>query len=128
MKFLLGLTLLAVAFMGASAQSLEIVSPNHAYTFAYGDAFSHQIERGQLFVLRESRPGQERMPDIAIDRILCPGSGNRQQQAYCRKTGHKGRSPTCTRMCHNAFPRIEHGGSQAREIVISSLVNSTAHL
>jgi hypothetical protein len=26
----------------------SIVSPNHAYTYAYGDAISHQIERDRL--------------------------------------------------------------------------------
>ena len=46
MKLLL-LALLALAIPGAYAQSLEIVSPNHAYTFAYGDAILHQIERGR---------------------------------------------------------------------------------
>src|SRR5438477_13190367 len=44
MKLLL-LALLALAVPGAYGQSLEIVSPNHAYAFADGDAISHQIER-----------------------------------------------------------------------------------
>ena len=39
------LALLALAVPGAYGQSVEIVSPNKAYTFAYGDAISHQIER-----------------------------------------------------------------------------------
>ena len=39
------LALLALAVPGADGQSVEIVSPNEAYTFAYGDAISHQIER-----------------------------------------------------------------------------------
>src|SRR5207248_4649726 len=46
MKLLLALLALAVPV--ASGQSVEIVSPNHAYTFAYGDAISHQIERDHL--------------------------------------------------------------------------------
>ena len=33
------------AIASANGQSVEIVSPNKAYTFAYGDAISHQIER-----------------------------------------------------------------------------------
>ena len=37
--------LLALVVPGAYGQSVEIVSPNQAYTFAYGDAISHQIER-----------------------------------------------------------------------------------
>src|SRR5947208_4267343 len=37
------LALLALAAPGADGQS--VVSPNKAYTFAYGDAISHQIER-----------------------------------------------------------------------------------
>src|SRR5437588_9345939 len=39
------LALLALAVPGAYGQSVEIVSPNKAYTFAYGEAISHQIER-----------------------------------------------------------------------------------
>jgi hypothetical protein len=42
------LALLGLAVSGAYGQSLEIVSLNHAYTFAYGDAISHQIERDHL--------------------------------------------------------------------------------
>ena len=33
------------AIASAYGQSVEIVSPNKAYTFAYGDAITHQIER-----------------------------------------------------------------------------------
>src|SRR5437868_10922821 len=42
------LALLALAVPGAYGQSVEIVSLNNAYTFAYGDAISHQIERDHL--------------------------------------------------------------------------------
>ena len=42
------LALLALIVPGAYGQSVEIVSPNHAYTFAYGDAILHQIERDHL--------------------------------------------------------------------------------
>jgi hypothetical protein len=48
MNFWFGLALLAVAIPNARGQSIEIVSPKHAYTFAYGDAISHQIERDRL--------------------------------------------------------------------------------
>jgi hypothetical protein len=48
MKFLIGLALFGFGIAGAHGQSLEIVSPNHAYTFAYGDAILHQIERDHL--------------------------------------------------------------------------------
>src|SRR5438874_4822380 len=48
MKLLLGLVLLALADPTARGQSIEIVSPKQAYTFAYGDAISHQIERDHL--------------------------------------------------------------------------------
>jgi len=48
MKLVLGLVAFALAISTAAGQSVEIVSPNHAYTFAYGDAFSHQIERDRL--------------------------------------------------------------------------------
>jgi hypothetical protein len=34
----------ALAIPNAYGQGIEIVSPNRAYTFAYGDALSHQIE------------------------------------------------------------------------------------
>jgi hypothetical protein len=44
----LSFALLAFAISTAYGQSIEIVSPNHAYTFAYGDAISHQIERDRL--------------------------------------------------------------------------------
>src|ERR1700757_4697503 len=43
MKILFGLLLLPLTV--GCGYGLEIVSPNHAYTFAYGDAISHQIER-----------------------------------------------------------------------------------
>src|SRR6266480_1274972 len=46
MKLFLALLVLAVP--GAYGQSVEIVSPNKAYTFAYGDAISHQIERNHF--------------------------------------------------------------------------------
>ncbi len=42
------LALLALAVPGAHGKSVEIVSPNKAYTFAYGDAISHQLERDHL--------------------------------------------------------------------------------
>jgi hypothetical protein len=45
MKFIIGLALFVFAIASVHGQSLEIVSPNHAYTFAYGDAIFHQIER-----------------------------------------------------------------------------------
>src|SRR5437660_12592542 len=48
MKFLIGLVLFVFAIAGSYGQSLEIVSPNHAYTVAYGDAILHQIERDRL--------------------------------------------------------------------------------
>src|SRR2546425_9669045 len=48
MKFLLALALLVVAIASVHGQSIEIVSPKQAYTFAYGDAISHQIERDHL--------------------------------------------------------------------------------
>ena len=48
MKLALGLVAFVLAISAAPGQSTEIVSPNHAYTFAYGDAFSHQIERDRL--------------------------------------------------------------------------------
>ena len=48
MQLLIGFILLALAVPIAHAESLEIVSPSHAYTFAYGDAVSHQIEHDQF--------------------------------------------------------------------------------
>ena len=48
MKFLIALALFVFAIAGVHGQGLEIVSPNHAYTFAYGDAILHQIERDHL--------------------------------------------------------------------------------
>jgi hypothetical protein len=48
MKSVFGLALLALATSGAYAQSIEIVCSKHAYTFAHGDAISHQIERDHL--------------------------------------------------------------------------------
>ncbi len=48
MKSVFGLALLALATSCAWAQNLEIVSSVHAYTYAYGDAISHQIERDQF--------------------------------------------------------------------------------
>lgn len=32
----------------AFGQQIEIASPDHAYTFAYGTAFSHQVDRDRL--------------------------------------------------------------------------------
>jgi hypothetical protein len=48
MKFMIGLASFGFAIASAYGQSVEIVSPNKAYTFAYGDAISHQIERDHL--------------------------------------------------------------------------------
>jgi hypothetical protein len=48
MKFLIGLALFGFAIAGVHGQSVEIVSPNQAYTFAYGDAIFRQIERDHL--------------------------------------------------------------------------------
>jgi hypothetical protein len=48
MKFLIGLALFVFAIADVYGQTFEIVSPNHAFTFAYGDAISHQIERDRL--------------------------------------------------------------------------------
>lgn len=48
MQLLIGFILLALAVPIAHAESLEIVSPSHAYTFAHGDAVSHQIEHDQF--------------------------------------------------------------------------------
>lgn len=48
MKCSLGLAFLVLAISSARGQSIEIVSPSHAYTYAYGDALSHQIERSQI--------------------------------------------------------------------------------
>ena len=48
MKFWFGLALLGLGIPNAYGQSIEIVSPDRAYTFAYSDAFSHQIERDRL--------------------------------------------------------------------------------
>jgi hypothetical protein len=48
MKSLFGLILLGLTVAGAYGQSIEIVSPNHANTFAYGDAISRQIERARF--------------------------------------------------------------------------------
>jgi hypothetical protein len=45
MKFLIGLALFVFAIAGVYGQSVEIVSPNHAFAFAYADAILHQIER-----------------------------------------------------------------------------------
>jgi hypothetical protein len=47
-KFLVALALFGLAIANAYGQGLEIVSPNLAYTYAYGDAISHQIERDPL--------------------------------------------------------------------------------
>src|SRR5436190_12292274 len=46
MKLFFALWALAVPV--AYGQSVEIVSANKAYTFVYGDAISHQIERDHL--------------------------------------------------------------------------------
>ncbi len=48
MKFSIALPLFVFAIADVYGQGVEIVSPNHAYTFAYGDAILHQIERDHL--------------------------------------------------------------------------------
>jgi len=45
MKVLIAITVLGFAISISHGQGIEIVSPTHAYTYAYGDAFLHQIER-----------------------------------------------------------------------------------
>src|SRR5580765_7130689 len=48
MKFMISLASFGFAIASAYGQSVEIVSPNKAYTFAYGEAISHQIERDRF--------------------------------------------------------------------------------
>jgi hypothetical protein len=48
MKFLIALALFVFTIAGVYGQTFEIVSLNHANTFAYGDAIFHQIERDHL--------------------------------------------------------------------------------
>ena len=48
MKRLMILVLLASTGPIARAKQIEITSPDHAYTFAYGAVFSHQVEREPL--------------------------------------------------------------------------------
>ena len=48
MKRLMTFVLLALIGPLALAKEIEITSPDHAYTFAYGAVFSHQVEREPL--------------------------------------------------------------------------------
>ena len=45
MKFRAGWIVLVLTSMNAIAEPIEIRSPDHAYTYAYGTASSHQVER-----------------------------------------------------------------------------------
>ena len=56
MKFTIRLASFVFAIASADGQSVEIVSPNKAYTFAYGDAISQQIERDHS-TKRDDRTG-----------------------------------------------------------------------
>ena len=48
MKFGAAFILFACLAPTAHGQPVEITSPDHAYSFAYGTAFSHQVDRDQL--------------------------------------------------------------------------------
>jgi hypothetical protein len=48
MKFGAAFILLASLNLIANGQQIAIASPDHAYTFAYGTAFSHQVDRDQV--------------------------------------------------------------------------------
>jgi hypothetical protein len=45
MKARAGVVILVLASMSAAAEQIEIRSPDHTYTYAYGTAFSHQVDR-----------------------------------------------------------------------------------
>ena len=73
------------AIASVYGQSVEIVSPNKAYTFAYGDAISHQIERDHFTNKMIARvtfsnypyAGDRRAPARRDIRFCFPGSAFR---------------------------------------------------
>jgi hypothetical protein len=111
MKLLLGLALLAFAISGASGQSIEIVSPNHAYTYAYGDAVSHQIERSPVaneMIARvtfsnypyagDREPRRDEMFDFVFPSVQFDGKRNE----FFARTRHRVRIPVAA--LHPNFP------------------------
>lgn|SRR5262249_38573013 len=111
MKFLLGLVLLASAVPPVFAQSIEIVSPSHAYTYAYGDAISHQIERSQITnemiaqVTFSNYPfagDHEQRRDEMFDFVF-PGSHfDAARNEFFMRTRRNGRIPVAA--LHPSFP------------------------
>jgi hypothetical protein len=112
MKLVLGLVVFALAISPAPGQSIEIVSPNHADTFAYGDAFSHQIERDRLTnemiarVMFSNYPyagDRELRRDEMFDFVFPGLHFDAAQNEFFARTSHRGmRIPIA--VLHTNFP------------------------
>jgi hypothetical protein len=112
MKFLPGLVLLALAAPAVFGQNIEIVSPNHAYTFGYSDAFSHQIDRNHLTnemiarVTFSNYPwagDREQRRDEMFDFVFPGLHFDTTQNEFFARTSHRGvRIPIAA--LHSNFP------------------------
>ncbi len=103
--------LLALAVPVASGQSVEIVSPNHAYTFAYGDAILHQIERDHLTNEMIARVTFSNYPyagdresrcDETFDFVFPGLHFDAPRNEFVARTRHQGRIPIAA--LHPNFP------------------------
>ena len=112
MKVLLGLVTFALAISNARGQSIEIVSPSHAYTFAYGDAILHQIERDRVtnemiarvtFSNYPHAGDQESRRDEIFDFVFPGLHFDASQNEFFARTSHpEGRIPVAA--LHPNFP------------------------
>src|SRR5258708_30713208 len=105
MKFLLGLALFVFAIARAHGQSVEIVSPNNAYTFAYGDAISHQIQRDHFTNEMIARVTFSNYPyagdheprrDETFDFVFPGLRFDAARNEFVARTGHRVRIPIAT--------------------------------
>jgi len=133
MKILLGLVAFALAISSAPGQSIEIVSPRHAYTFAYGDAILHQIERDRLSnemiarVTFSNYPyagDQESRRDEMFDFVFPGLHFDATQNEFFARTSHRGvRIPIAA-----LYPNFPYAGYRLEPTAKIFLVKRSGHI
>ena len=132
MRVLIGLALVVLTIASAHGQSLEIVSPNHAYTHAYGDTISHQIERDHLTnemiarvtfsnypYARDREARRDEMFDFVFPGLQFDATRNE----FFARTPHQGRIPIAA--LHPNFP---YAGYKLEPTAKIFLMKSSGHV
>jgi hypothetical protein len=132
MKFLLGLAVLGLAIAGAHGQGFEIVSPNHFYTFAYGDAIFHEIERDHFTNEMIARVTFSNYPYTGDREPRCdetfdftfPGLHfNAERNEFVARTRHQGRIPIAA-----LRPNFPYAGYRLEPTAKIFLVKRSGHV